>query len=82
MTRVIIGMWVVVMVFAIPSAVFRDVREDTAEKKQTRLVCAPNHTLPRHVSILVVQLFLLFQFFFFFGLISFSLIVLFMSPKM
>nr|XP_033505931.1 leukotriene B4 receptor 2b isoform X1 [Epinephelus lanceolatus] len=47
--RVIIGMWVLVMVIAIPSLVFRDVREDKDENNRTRLVCAPNHTLPRHV---------------------------------
>lgn len=47
--RVIIGMWVVVMVIAIPSLVFRDVREDKDERNRKRLVCAPNHTLPRHV---------------------------------
>ncbi|XP_042353846.1 leukotriene B4 receptor 2b [Plectropomus leopardus] len=47
--RVIVGMWVLVMVISIPSLVFRDVREDKDEKNRTRLVCAPNHTLARHV---------------------------------
>ncbi|XP_070775157.1 leukotriene B4 receptor 2b [Enoplosus armatus] len=47
--RVIIVTWVLVMVIAIPSLVFRDVREDKDERNKTRLVCAPNHTLPRHV---------------------------------
>uniref|UniRef100_UPI0037E895C4 leukotriene B4 receptor 2b n=1 Tax=Semicossyphus pulcher TaxID=241346 RepID=UPI0037E895C4 len=47
--RVIVGMWALVMVIAIPSLVFRDVREDKDEMNRTRLVCAPNHTLPRHV---------------------------------
>lgn len=47
--RVIVGMWVLVMVIAVPSLVFRDVREDSDENNTTRLVCAPNHTLPRHV---------------------------------
>ncbi|XP_041660140.1 leukotriene B4 receptor 2b [Cheilinus undulatus] len=47
--RVLVGMWVLVMVIAIPSLVFRDVREDKDERNKTRLVCAPNHTLPRHV---------------------------------
>lgn len=47
--RVIIGMWVAVTLFAIPSIVFRDVREDKDERNKLRLVCAPNHTLPRHV---------------------------------
>lgn len=48
--RVIVGMWVLVMVIAIPSLVFRNVREDNAEMNNDRLVCAPNHTEARHVS--------------------------------
>lgn len=56
--RVIGVMWILVMVFAIPSAVFRDVREDIDDKMKIRLVCAPNHTLPKHVSTLAVQQFL------------------------
>lgn len=55
MRRLLIGMWVLVMVFAIPSAVFRDVREDRDENNETRFVCAPNHTLPRHVSGIVIR---------------------------
>ncbi len=55
--RVILGMWVLVLVIAIPSIVFRDVREDRDEKNKLRLVCAPNHTEPRHVSRQVLQLF-------------------------
>uniref|UniRef100_A0A8C3B216 Leukotriene B4 receptor 2b n=1 Tax=Cyclopterus lumpus TaxID=8103 RepID=A0A8C3B216_CYCLU len=47
--RVVVGMWVLVMVIAIPSLVFRDVREDKGEMNSIRLVCAPNHTRPRHV---------------------------------
>nr|XP_040027865.1 leukotriene B4 receptor 2b [Gasterosteus aculeatus aculeatus] len=47
--RVIVGTWVLVMVISIPSLVFRDVREDHDENNKTRHVCAPNHTLPRHV---------------------------------
>ncbi|XP_040910553.1 leukotriene B4 receptor 2b [Toxotes jaculatrix] len=47
--RVIVAMWVLVMVIAIPSLVFRDVRMDKDERNKERLVCAPNHTLPRHV---------------------------------
>lgn len=47
--RVIVGMWILVMLISIPSLVFRDVREDRDERNKTRLVCAPNHTLPRHV---------------------------------
>ncbi|XP_034559391.1 leukotriene B4 receptor 2b [Notolabrus celidotus] len=47
--RVIVGMWVLVMVISIPSLVFRDVRPDKDERNKTRLVCAPNHTEPRHV---------------------------------
>lgn len=49
-TRVIVSMWVLVMVISIPSLVFRDVREDRDELNKIRLVCAPNHTLPQHVS--------------------------------
>uniref|UniRef100_A0A671WA12 Leukotriene B4 receptor 2b n=2 Tax=Sparus aurata TaxID=8175 RepID=A0A671WA12_SPAAU len=48
-TRVIAGMWMVVFLFAIPSIVFREVREDKDEKNRLRLVCAPNHTLPTYV---------------------------------
>uniref|UniRef100_A0A3P8TV50 Leukotriene B4 receptor 2b n=1 Tax=Amphiprion percula TaxID=161767 RepID=A0A3P8TV50_AMPPE len=47
--RVIVGMWVLVMLISVPSLVFRDVREDSDERNRTRHVCAPNHTLPRHV---------------------------------
>ncbi|CAN9503021.1 unnamed protein product [Ophioblennius macclurei] len=47
--RVLLGMWVLVMLISLPSLVFRDVRIDSDEKDRTRLVCAPNHTLPRHV---------------------------------
>ncbi|XP_054452478.1 leukotriene B4 receptor 2b [Anoplopoma fimbria] len=46
--RVIAGMWVLVVVISIPSLVFRDVRVDP-DDNTTRLVCAPNHTQPRHV---------------------------------
>ncbi|KAL3055565.1 hypothetical protein OYC64_018270 [Pagothenia borchgrevinki] len=46
--RVICCTWVLVMLIAIPSLVFRDVREDHDEKKRTRHVCAPNHTKPTH----------------------------------
>lgn len=63
--RVIVVMWMLVMVFAIPSAVFRDVREDVADKRETRLVCAPNHTLAKHVSTPAVQLFVFFSFCYF-----------------
>uniref|UniRef100_A0A671W8R3 Leukotriene B4 receptor 2b n=1 Tax=Sparus aurata TaxID=8175 RepID=A0A671W8R3_SPAAU len=48
-TRVIAGMWVLAFLFAIPSIVFREVREDKDEKNRFRLVCAPNHTLPTYV---------------------------------
>nr|XP_046263801.1 leukotriene B4 receptor 2b [Scatophagus argus] len=47
--RVIIGMWVLVMLISIPSLIFRDVREDKDDMNNTRLVCAPMHTEPRHV---------------------------------
>ncbi|KAL3988838.1 hypothetical protein ACER0C_013156 [Sarotherodon galilaeus] len=46
--RVILGTWVFVMVISIPSLVFRRIRKDNAQDK-TKLVCAPNHTLPEHV---------------------------------
>lgn len=50
-TRVLVGMWVMVMIFAIPSLVFRDVREDRDERNKTRFVCAPNHlNITRNVS--------------------------------
>lgn len=49
-TRVIVGMWVLVMVISVPSLVFRDVRLNHDLKNKTRNVCAPNHTEPRHVS--------------------------------
>lgn len=48
--RVLICMWVLVMVISVPSLVFRDIREDKDEMNKTRLVCAPKHELPRHVS--------------------------------
>lgn len=51
--RTIIAMWVLVMIMSIPSAVFREVREDIEDRNKFRLVCAPNHTLPRHVSRLL-----------------------------
>ncbi|XP_056277507.1 leukotriene B4 receptor 2b [Pseudoliparis swirei] len=47
--RVVVGLWVLVMVISIPSLVFRDVREDKDGMGTIRLVCAPNHTRPRHV---------------------------------
>ncbi|XP_056246286.1 leukotriene B4 receptor 2b [Seriola aureovittata] len=47
--RVIVAMWILVGVIAIPSLVFRDVRNDIDERGKIRLVCAPNHTLPTHV---------------------------------
>ncbi|XP_053186769.1 leukotriene B4 receptor 2b [Scomber japonicus] len=47
--RVLICMWVLVMVISVPSLVFRDIREDKDEMNKTRLVCAPQHDLPRHV---------------------------------
>ncbi|KAM9791403.1 leukotriene B4 receptor 1-like [Syngnathus typhle] len=47
--RVIMGMWLLVAVSALPSLVFRDVREDKDDRNKTRHVCAPNHTLPRYV---------------------------------
>ncbi|XP_039457759.1 leukotriene B4 receptor 1-like [Oreochromis aureus] len=47
--RVILGTWVLVMVMSIPSLVFRDVKEVTDDMNQTKYLCAPNHTLRRHV---------------------------------
>ncbi|XP_039870745.1 leukotriene B4 receptor 1-like [Simochromis diagramma] len=47
--RVILGTWVLVMAISIPSLVFRDVKEETDDMNQTTYVCAPNHTLRRHV---------------------------------
>ncbi|XP_037644528.1 leukotriene B4 receptor 2b [Sebastes umbrosus] len=47
--RVIVGTWALVLVIAIPSLVFRDVRDDKDEMNRIRLVCAPNHTLATHV---------------------------------
>lgn len=47
--RVVVGMWVLVFIISIPSLVFRSVRQDDDEKGRDRFVCAPNHTLPRHV---------------------------------
>lgn len=68
--RVIVAMWMLVMVFAIPSAVFRDVREDIDDKMKLRLVCAPNHTLPRHVSTPAATVFLVSLFFLLFAFSS------------
>jgi len=49
-TRVIAGMWVSVMFIAVPSVVFREVTEKHNESNGTRLVCSPQHDLPREVS--------------------------------
>uniref|UniRef100_A0A8C7Z6C4 Leukotriene B4 receptor 2b n=1 Tax=Oryzias sinensis TaxID=183150 RepID=A0A8C7Z6C4_9TELE len=42
--RIIGGMWMLVMVIAIPSLVFRKVIKVSEEKNQTKLVCESNHT--------------------------------------
>ncbi|XP_076005423.1 leukotriene B4 receptor 2b [Genypterus blacodes] len=47
--RVIIGMWAMVMLIAVPSLVFRSVDEDVDERNRTRLVCKPTHSLARYV---------------------------------
>uniref|UniRef100_A0A8C7X6J3 Leukotriene B4 receptor 2b n=1 Tax=Oryzias sinensis TaxID=183150 RepID=A0A8C7X6J3_9TELE len=48
--RIIGGMWMLVMVIAIPSLVFRNVTEvSDDETNQTKLVCKSNHTQSRHV---------------------------------
>lgn len=50
--RVIGGMWMLVMVIAIPSLVFRNVIEvSDDETNQKKLVCESNHTQARHVSV-------------------------------
>ncbi|XP_015255028.1 PREDICTED: leukotriene B4 receptor 1-like [Cyprinodon variegatus] len=51
--RVILGMWVLVMVIAIPSLVFRELEEEPdGNTTKTRTVCAPNHTIASHFSFL------------------------------
>ncbi|XP_071777699.1 leukotriene B4 receptor 2b [Centroberyx gerrardi] len=47
--RVILGMWPLVLIISIPSLVFREVRKDKDERNKDRLVCAPEHELPREV---------------------------------
>uniref|UniRef100_A0A668AC31 Leukotriene B4 receptor 2b n=1 Tax=Myripristis murdjan TaxID=586833 RepID=A0A668AC31_9TELE len=46
-TRVILGLWVLVMIVAIPSLLFRKEREDKDERNKTRVVCAPEHDYVR-----------------------------------
>lgn len=48
--REIAIMWLLVMVISVPSLVFRDTMVIRDEMNITKLVCAPNHTLPRYVS--------------------------------
>uniref|UniRef100_A0A3B3V9C7 Leukotriene B4 receptor 2b n=1 Tax=Poecilia latipinna TaxID=48699 RepID=A0A3B3V9C7_9TELE len=49
-TRVIMGMWVLVMVISIPSLVFRELEiEPDVSENNSRIVCSPNHTWPTHV---------------------------------
>ncbi|XP_029930538.1 leukotriene B4 receptor 2b [Myripristis murdjan] len=48
-TRVILGLWVLVMIVAIPSLLFRKEREDKDERNKTRVVCAPEHDYARQV---------------------------------
>uniref|UniRef100_A0A3Q2CFS1 G-protein coupled receptors family 1 profile domain-containing protein n=1 Tax=Cyprinodon variegatus TaxID=28743 RepID=A0A3Q2CFS1_CYPVA len=51
--RVILGMWVLVMVIAIPSLVFRELEEEPdGNTTKTRTVCAPNHTIASHCRYL------------------------------
>ncbi|XP_046884112.1 leukotriene B4 receptor 2b [Hypomesus transpacificus] len=47
--RVLAGVWFLVIFTSIPALVFREVREVTDDMNETRLVCAPHHTLRRHV---------------------------------
>ncbi|XP_054914157.1 leukotriene B4 receptor 1-like [Poeciliopsis prolifica] len=49
-TRVIMGMWVLVMTISIPSLVFRELEiEPDLSQNDSRIVCSPNHTWPTHV---------------------------------
>ena len=48
--RVLAGLWVSVLVLALPALIFREVREDTAERGRTRFVCAPNHVRSSEAS--------------------------------
>ncbi|KAG7273050.1 hypothetical protein CRUP_007206 [Coryphaenoides rupestris] len=48
-TRVIAAMWVSAMLIAVPSVVFREVTKKHDETNGTRLVCSPQHDLPREV---------------------------------
>ncbi|XP_005796655.1 leukotriene B4 receptor 1-like [Xiphophorus maculatus] len=49
-TRVIMGMWVLVTVISIPSLVFRELEiEPDFSENISRIVCSPNHTWPTHV---------------------------------
>lgn len=55
-TRVIMGMWVLVTVISIPSLVFRELEiEPDFSENISRIVCSPNHTWPTHVSPLFSQ---------------------------
>ncbi|KAM4556989.1 leukotriene B4 receptor 2b [Fundulus diaphanus] len=47
--RVILCMWLLVMVIAIPSLVFRELETEIDDRNVSRTVCAPNHILPTHV---------------------------------
>ena len=49
-TRVIAGLWVSVILIAIPSVVFREVIKKHDDEQDTILVCTPKHDLPREVS--------------------------------
>ena len=48
--RVIVGMWVLVILIAIPSVVFREVIKKHDDEQDTILVCTPKHDTPREVS--------------------------------
>ncbi|KAK0145140.1 Leukotriene B4 receptor 1 [Merluccius polli] len=49
MTRVIVGLWLLVILIALPSLVFRKVDVDRNETNGTRLVCEPEHKEAWHV---------------------------------
>ncbi|XP_038573365.1 leukotriene B4 receptor 2b [Micropterus salmoides] len=47
---VIVCMWLLVMVFSVPSLVFRDVIKNKDKHNITRLVCVPHHSRSRYVK--------------------------------
>lgn len=47
--RVVVCMWLLVLCISIPSLVFRNIKKAHDKQHRDRLVCEPNHTLPREV---------------------------------